>query len=371
MYYEQATTPELGQISLGAAVAASSCVPGLFEPLVLADLYQDRTVRLVDGGVHDNQGTGALLDEACSLILCSDASGQMDDQREPGDSTASVPLRANSILMDRVRETQYEDLCERTESGALDGVLFIHLKQDLETSPLDWLGCDDPSVAKASCTTTAYGIDRDLQRALAGMRTDLDAFTEVEAHSLMLSGYLIAEQQMISLHTRSDECGVWANFDIAAPRGTWQFRELEKIVARPANSGDAQRDDLDVQIKAASRLFFKAWGLCPGLKMFGIGLGLVIGLLLGLCVASHWHSPLLSSVPTVGMVAIAIGTLALVTAHPLLKWLEPKRAMHGIAHKLVLALLGYVVMNVQVLIIDKMFLRRGKLARLLKLSSGQ
>ena len=187
----------------------------------------------------------------------------------------------------------------------------------------------------------------------------------------MLSGYLIAEQQMINLHTRSDECGVWANFDIAAPRGAWQFRELEKVVARPVTSGDAQRADLDVQIKAGSRLFFKAWSLCPGLKMFGVALGLVIGLLLVVCTASHWRSPLLSSVPTVGMVAIAAATLVLVTAYPLLKWLDPKRAMHGIAHKLVLALLGYVVMNVQVLIIDRMFLRRGKLARLLKLSSRQ
>lgn len=370
LHYDQAPTPELQHISLGSAVAASSCVPGLFEPLVLANLYQDRTVRLVDGGVHDNQGTAALLDEACSLILCSDASGQMDDQLEPADSATSVPLRANSILMDRVRETQYEDLCERTASGALDGVFFIHLKQDLETSPRDWLGCDDPSVVRASCSITVYGIDRSLQRALACMRTDLDAFTEVEAHSLMLSGYLMAEQQMTSLHAHSDKGGVWENFDVAAPRGTWQFRALERVFARPANKGDAQRDDLDVQIKAASRLFFKAWTLCPGLKLCGIGLGIVVGLLLIMYLVNHWHSPLLSSVPTVGMVAIAVGTLALVTAHPLLKWLDPKRAMHGIANKLVLALLGYAVMNVQVLIIDKMFLRRGKLERLLKLPAS-
>lgn len=55
MYYEDAPD-ELQNIRLGDAVAASSCVPGAFAPLALSGLYPDRTVRLVDGGVHDNQG---------------------------------------------------------------------------------------------------------------------------------------------------------------------------------------------------------------------------------------------------------------------------------------------------------------------------
>ena len=87
-------------------MAASACVPGLFEPVALEDLYPDKVVRLVDGGVHDNQGVQGLLDEGCAVVLCSDACGQMGDLDKPKDSAPSVLLRSNSILMNRVREAQ-------------------------------------------------------------------------------------------------------------------------------------------------------------------------------------------------------------------------------------------------------------------------
>src|SRR5215217_5316804 len=69
--------PPQTPLRLGYAVAASSCVPGLFEPFPLKDLYPSRVVRLVDGGVHDNQGIGALIEQDCNVLLVSDASGQM------------------------------------------------------------------------------------------------------------------------------------------------------------------------------------------------------------------------------------------------------------------------------------------------------
>src|SRR4030095_2509442 len=68
LYYGEAPTRTLQEYRVGYAVAASACVPGLFEPLVLQGLYPGRTVRLVDGGVHDNQGVEGLLDEGCTLI---------------------------------------------------------------------------------------------------------------------------------------------------------------------------------------------------------------------------------------------------------------------------------------------------------------
>src|SRR4029453_5878113 len=46
MYYREAPAAHR-TVRLGHAVAASACVPGIFEPLVLADLYPDITVRLV------------------------------------------------------------------------------------------------------------------------------------------------------------------------------------------------------------------------------------------------------------------------------------------------------------------------------------
>jgi predicted acylesterase/phospholipase RssA len=83
MYYEDA--PEAHQrIPIGRAVGASACVPALFEPIVLRNLYPGRTVRLVDGGVRDNQGLSSLLEQNCGVLLVSDASGQFQEQVSPG-----------------------------------------------------------------------------------------------------------------------------------------------------------------------------------------------------------------------------------------------------------------------------------------------
>ena len=105
MYYDEA--PEAyRRYPLGQAVAASSCVPGIFEPINLPKLYPGIDVRLVDGGVQDNQGIGALLDEGCTVLLVSDASGQMESQPRPGTGIFSSLKRANSILQARVREAE-------------------------------------------------------------------------------------------------------------------------------------------------------------------------------------------------------------------------------------------------------------------------
>src|SRR5262249_12106197 len=64
-------------VPLGIAVAASACVPALFQPLALSGLFEygeDRQpvrVQLVDGGVHDNQGVCSLFDLGCGRLVVS------------------------------------------------------------------------------------------------------------------------------------------------------------------------------------------------------------------------------------------------------------------------------------------------------------
>jgi len=50
----------------------------------------------VDGGVHDNQGIGRLLEQECSMVLVSDASGQMNSLRAPSGNILPVLTRSNS-----------------------------------------------------------------------------------------------------------------------------------------------------------------------------------------------------------------------------------------------------------------------------------
>jgi predicted acylesterase/phospholipase RssA len=373
LYYGEAPTKPLRSYRLGYAVAASACVPGLFDPLVLKGLYAGRTVRLVDGGVHDNQGVEALLDEGCTLILCSDASGQMEDIECPSDTFIGVPLRSNSILQDRIREAEYQDLRGRVENRALQGLFFIHLKKGLSVTPLDWIDCKEPTpVPQRSLATTDYGVARDIQRRLAAIRTDLDSFTEVEAYALMASGYLMTEGEMHALqseHRQSGAIGTWGDFFVDAPRGRWPFLRLADLLRQPADSADCRRRDLALQLRAGSGLFFKVWILMPWLRALAIAGGSGLAVLLIWFMMAHWSSPLpaLQWHVTVGHAVVAVILLLVITVYPVLKWLNPQSAVRGYLGKAAVALVGWVASNVHLLIFDRMYLGRGQLRRLLRL----
>ena len=109
MYYDEAPQP-FRRFPLGRAVAASSCVPGLFDPVPLDGLFPNRIVRLVDGGVCDNQGVSALLEQDCSALIVSDASGQVRSEANPGATTFSVLSRSIDVSQERVRLAEYQDL---------------------------------------------------------------------------------------------------------------------------------------------------------------------------------------------------------------------------------------------------------------------
>ena len=187
--YEQIV--ELQQdFPLGHAVAASACVPGLFHPLAVSGLFPDVRVQLVDGGVHDNQGVGALFDLECRRMIVSDASGQMADYNDPSTRIPAAAGRSSSIYGDRVREEQL------VESLALPGAVptvLVHLRKGLPARGIWPLGVDGKPIAKTSeLGTIDYQVAPEVQDRLARLRTDLDSFSEVEAYSLSLYGYLMS-----------------------------------------------------------------------------------------------------------------------------------------------------------------------------------
>lgn len=373
LWYDQAPTPALQRFPLGQAVAASACVPGLFDPLVLEQLYPGRTVRLVDGGVHDNQGVAALINEGCTLILCSDASGQMQGLERPGDGLISVPFRCNNILMSRVREAEYQDLRARVDSRALRGLMFLHLKKGLEAQPLDWIGCQDPTVPPArSFATTDYGVDTDLQRKLAGVRTDLDSFTEVEANALMLSGYLMTEHELKQLQQRhhdDGEPGGWGGGDVTAGRREWPFLKLELLMRQPPESSDVRRRDLGRQLDVASQIAFKIWRLSPALRATALAAGAALLVAAGWFIRDRWDQTLQVGAQSFSyralflLVALTIGG----SVFPILQWIQPTTAMRGYFRKALVAVVGCVACNVHLWTFDRLFLKRGTVKRLLEL----
>jgi predicted acylesterase/phospholipase RssA len=239
------------ELALATAVAASACVPGLFPPVTLKGLYEGIDVELVDGGVHDNQGIASLLEQDCSVILVSDASGQLRDFERPGRRMFGVAKRSNAVLMGRVRGSQYSDLSERRRSGTLRGLMIVHLKKGLPAPPRDWSDCKEPyrigDDVLAYVDDPDYGIDRCIQRVLAELRTDLDAFSDEEAFSLMATGYLMTGAELEKLTELVPELGD------ADPQlredVTWPFAHMVERLT----SGDAAL--LQALLPGGSRFF--------------------------------------------------------------------------------------------------------------------
>ncbi len=221
LYYDEA--PEgFKQIPLSIAVAASAGVPGLFSPIELDGLYelpnkrgeplrkQNKDIRLllVDGGVHDNQGISALYEQECNMLIISDASGQLPEDMRPSSSIVNVVSRTNAILQERIRNSQFLDLEARKKSGVVHDFILMHLTKGLSPDVINWKDCKDPyvppiSVEKSQASkdpdNLEYGVKAKLQTLLASIRTDLDAFHDSEAYSLMFSGYKMTGNELSKL----------------------------------------------------------------------------------------------------------------------------------------------------------------------------
>jgi len=189
--------PALGwKIRLARAVAASACVPGVFEPLHLGDAYEGLKVHLVDGGVYDNQGSASLLAHNCNVLIISDASGQLllePEPKEGGLGFLSYAKRSMDTLMERVRLASFADLSAWRQSDSLRGLMFLHMKAGLDADPIR-LRFSQAAYELRRHPLSPSGIRKDFQQAIAELRTDLNVFTDQESRSLMACGYQMAKK---------------------------------------------------------------------------------------------------------------------------------------------------------------------------------
>lgn len=363
MRYEDA--PEgFRRFRLGRAVAASACVPGLFDPVALDKLYPDMTVRLVDGGTHDNQGVASLLEQDCRVLLVSDASGQMETENNPSAGLLGVPLRALDVLQARVREAQYADLKSRRKSGLLRGLMFIHLKKDLDVEPLDWVGCPDPFEATDDAvpaerrgTLTSYGVRKDVQTRLAAIRTDLDAFTDTEACALMTSGYLMTESEFPR--------AVEGFAGQGAGRSAWHFLALEGQMKTTAEASVMRMLD------AAQSRSLRVWKYSTTLRNVTVAALLLAGALAALLVSYFFYVNfdrgergfaaflifLLAVVVLSFVLIMFVPVLLLLTA--ILKRRDRGKTWSQVLSGIMLALVGWVPARIQLHVFDPWYLRLG------------
>src|SRR5258708_949631 len=183
----------------------------------------------------------------------------MEAQNQPGNGVPSTLLRSNSILQARVREAEYHQLAARRRSSLLRGMMFIHLKKDLDVDPVDWIKCEDPIDASDEARPsfrrgdlTCYGIRKDVQNLLAGIRTDLDSFHDVEAYALMTSGYRMTEFEFPRAAP---------NFPISNESpAEWEFLGIEEPMKRVSGFDAAHREVMAL-LAASNSQVFKIWKL--------------------------------------------------------------------------------------------------------------
>ena len=206
---------------LGSAVASSACFPGGFPPMLVPGLFDDLVVELVDGGVHDNQGVEGLVDRGCTHWIISDGSGQMPDLARPSTRLPAVLGRVVSIYGDAEREQR---LLQLLRTG--DTVAFMHLQTGLPARQR----APDGKVEEheASLTSTAFGVLEEVQRALAQVRTDLDAFCEVEAWALMADSYQLTGEIV------PKQAGLTA-LGTAGSKQEWPFEVVAEQLAEPSD----------------------------------------------------------------------------------------------------------------------------------------
>lgn len=364
MYYDEAPEPYRKKgIRLGHAVAASSCVPGLFPALKLPRLFKGvPVVRLVDGGVHDNQGVAALLDQDCAAVFVSDASGQLKTDENPAGGLFGGPSRANGVLQARVRLAQYRELDARRRSGAMRAVGWVHLREELEPNAIDWNGCLDPFsredeglTDKAQPPLLPYGIHRDIQDALSRIRTDLDSFSDAEAHALMCSAYQMTRTALD--HPQSNFAGK------PSVEATWRFNQVLPHLKSP----DSLDTGVGRAIRVGEHLPLKVWRLSPvlaGVSAVGISVAGVLALSLITLGAARmgWLSTAAIGLksPTVAVLfalaataTIGVGRFVLARFGGAGELLE--RSTVGVA-----TLLLFVPMWVQRRVFDAMFLESGR-----------
>jgi hypothetical protein len=282
-----------------------------------------------------------------------------------------VPLRSNSILMARIRDTQYHDLERRKRSSLLRGLMFIHLKQDLDTDPVDWLECPDPFAGSIDARPPSrqgilanYGIAKETQKRLAAVRTDLDSFSDVEAYALMTSAYRMTECAF-----KTSKCV--EGFPDTSVAADWKFLEVEEGMKGTGKKYKHIQKLLSVSNSLPLKiwkLWWSYWSQEWYLKLAAFLLSLVIlSVIIAAVALLIW---LLSGIAIAGIALGMIvnwilsglaGLLALYIIGGVVQVIRGKKSPSQIAIGVVLSLLGWFTARLHLWIFDKIFLRRGSI----------
>ena|ERR1051326_2860028 len=293
----------------------------------------------------------------------------MESQNDPSLGLLGVPLRSNTILQARVREAQYRELSARRRASLLRGFMFVHLKQDLDVDPIDWIGCLDPFDASDDSRPayrrgplTRYGIAKDLQEKLSGVRTDLDSFSDLEAFTLMTSGYRMTEHEFKFLKCVE-------GFPEPKEETNWDFLAVE----RGMQGSGPKYAFLKKHLQVSNSLAFKIWKLSLPLKLLSWVLGIVV-LMIAAWACFHWAATVVVQPVTVWdvgrflAVTVAVLIATIFIGKRLMQIVRLRETLIRAAIYLAVALIGWLAAGIHLLFFDRLFLRNGSLKSYNKVS---
>jgi predicted acylesterase/phospholipase RssA len=327
--------------TLGIAVASSGCFPGGLAPVAVKGLYgrlvsaPDKkwpfVLKLVDGGVRDNQGIDALLDEGCDHLIVSDGSAQLNEQQDPGTRLPALLPRVASV---EGKESREQRILRAYAQCGQDDVAFMHLLSGIRPvviKPVEGTG-PDPGLPPQP---PDVGIWPFTEVLLGQTRTDLDAFSDLEASALMQTGYRVADAELTPAKAASVLAGATA---VGPPQ--WRFSIVDPQLTAPLTS------DLERHLRVAHMQFFKPLAYLllhvPQTLRKAILGGLAAGVLALLIVVGFHLSG--KSIPADLLYSSGVGLVVLLALYlgsqaPVLRWFS--RALFDVVVPLLGALLPF------------------------------
>lgn len=259
----------LNRFKLGVAVAAAAAFPGLCRPVDIRDLFVDEdgkpvTITLMDGGAHDNQGIEGLLDRDCTHLIVSDGAGQLDDARNPGHYIPQVVERARGMMFDHARELQV------IEAFSTLPTAFMHLLKGLEARVQRPIRLPPVPPKQPALTTRQFDVAEDTQRLIAEIRTDLDAFSETEARSLMLDGY-----RMTGAELKQTPAVLAFGTPLAPSQDPWPFESIGPWLKNPTDSYRVQLEAASSQLLKPAKQSWLVASIAATAALLGLGVGAV------------------------------------------------------------------------------------------------
>jgi NTE family protein len=159
-------------------------------------------------------------------VIISDGSGQMVDDPKPATRLPAVLRRSANIASDTVRD---EQLVRTEVQRSVDECEVLHLRKGIDARVVrpGETRAEAGLEREADLNCTAFGVHPKVQTALSRVRTDLDAFSRVEASSLELDGYRMASFVLNDDPARWEAVGSGGTVS----SGSWVFEEVGQLIA--------------------------------------------------------------------------------------------------------------------------------------------